>query len=160
MIAPPSLPPSLLPSLPPSPSPPSLSPSLPPSLALSSSANVCQEQNDPTYFHVDIFEEVLSNHTDVARQLSDAPFVKGQESDAPAFQFSGRGFDISGSHLTNTIKRLSCLVNEVTIYGSVYLRDSHSGGPLVVISYTGDREKPLWGLYLDALKDELTVVYR
>lgn len=109
-----------------------------------------------------MFEEILSNHSDVVQGLKIAPFVKGVEKDSPAFEFAGRGVHISSSHLSDAVRHASCLVNEVTIYASAFFRDSQSSGPLLLISPTGEagRTDPLWGVYMNAHTDELMVAYR
>ena len=131
------------------------------SLSLTHTASFCEEQQSPLSYHVDVFEEVLSNHSDVAATLLLAPYIRGQDPDAPAYDFSGSGFHISATGLSNSIIRSSCATNEMTMYGSVFFKDSHSAGPLLQISYADDSTTrlPIYGLYIDAESDEVVVAY-
>lgn len=125
-------------------------------------ASFCREQQSPSVFNVNIFEEVISNHTDILETLEPAPFVRGAEENTPMYVFRGDGFLLNDNGLSSAIRSGSCSTNEVTLYASVFFVDSHSGGPVLQIFNGNDptARLPLFGMYMDALSDEMTLAYR
>ena len=63
---------------------------------------------------------------------------------------------------SDALRRASCSTNEVTFYGSVYFKDSNSGGPLLDISYSEGAGSmiPVYEMYLDAEADTVSLNYR
>ena len=125
------------------------------------SQSTCQQDAS---LHVDIFQEVISNFTGIAQQLTPAPTFRGVDLSTPAYEFRGRG---SGIHLSSrqfseSIRRASCANNEFTFYTSIFFRDSNSDGPVFELWYPGDvaGNLPVLAVYMNAGADEITIMYR
>ena len=114
---PPSLPPSLLPSLHPSHSGPlflSSSFSLP--LSFLSPSHIDTHCSEPDEFplNFDLFMELLSNHSSIARNLTRAPIFADMDSDSPAYEITGRGFHFTDKYMSKDIKRV-CTDLHITV---------------------------------------------
>ena len=48
------------------------------------------DYHNPYQYSVDIFDLVLSNFSDIARTLTVAPYIYGQERGSPAYEFRGK----------------------------------------------------------------------
>ena len=72
----------------------------------------------------------------------------------------GSGFSIT--ELSDKIRAASCLYNEVTFTGHIFIRDSQSDGPLMELSYAGGLESGLnvYLLHMDSAANEIVVAYR
>ena len=109
-----------------------------------------------------MFEQVLSNFSRIASGLRQAPYVAGVDVNIPAYQFQGNGFNLLDAKVSNAIRSSSCASRELTIYASIFFRDSQSDGPLLDIAYADGlgASCPAFGLYLDAKADLVTLAYR
>lgn len=122
----------------------------------------CSVQNAPSLLNIDVFQEVLSNHSDIANTLIQAPFVRGADETSPAYEFTAHGFHISEKGLSDSIRAASCATNELTLYWSVYFRDSQSAGPLLELSYANmaASKLPIFGITMNGVTDEIIVFYK
>ena len=119
-------------------------------------------QSAPYYYHLDVFEEVLSNHTEIADTLDLAPVILGMDSGAPAYEFRGYGFHLINSNVSNAIRRSSCSSNEVTFFTGILFSDSNADGTLIELSYAGrvDAGVPVYAVQMDAAASEIRIAYR
>ena len=64
--------------------------------------------------------------------------------------------------MSDRIQKASCLHNEITFSGRVYIRDSQSDGPLLELVYSGGLEsgQPLYILHMDAAANEIILTYQ
>lgn len=124
------------------------------------SGDTCQ--STPYDYHLDIFEELLSNFTDIADTLSLAPVIQGMKIDSPAYEFRGHGFDLASANISNAIRTSSCSSNEVAFFTGILFSDSESDGTLIELSYAGRAEAgvPVYAVQMDARADEIRVAYR
>ena len=111
---------------------------------------------------MDIFEELLSNHTDLADSLDLAPVILGMNTNAPAYKFQGYGFHLTSTNVSNAIRTASCLSNEVTLSTGILFTDSDADGTLFELSYADRAEAgvPVYAVQMDARADEIRVAYR
>ena len=125
-------------------------------------ASFCQRQRSPESLNMNLFQELLTNYTADSRELKQAPYVQGTNSQTPAYEFSGTGFSMSKKSTSDALRQASCSTNEVTFYGSVYFKDSNSGGTLLDISYSEGAGSmiPVYEVYLDAEADTMSLSYR
>ena len=125
-------------------------------------ATFCQRQRSPESLNMNLFQELLTNYTDDSRELKQAPYVQGTDSRTPAYEFSGTGFSMSKKSTSDALRQASCSTNEVTFYGSVYFKDSNSGGTLLDISYSEGAGSmiPVYEVYIDAEADTVSLSYR
>ena len=88
--------------------------------------------------------------------------MRGADEDSPAYEFIGHGFHLSEKGLSDSIRAASCATNELTMYSSVFFRDSQSAGPLMEFSYANmaASKLPIFGVSMDAHTDEIIVFYR
>ena len=88
--------------------------------------------------------------------------MTGADESSPAYEFTGQGFHISEKGLSDGIRAASCATNELTMYASVYFRDSQSAGPLLELSYANMAASrlPIFGMSMDAHFDEISVFFR
>ena len=109
-----------------------------------------------------MFEELLSNFTDIADTLDLAPVIQGMESNSPAYEFQGHGFDLANANISNAIRTSSCSSNEVAFFTGILFSDSESDGTLIELSYAGRAEAgvPVYAVQMDARADEIRVAYR
>lgn len=124
------------------------------------SGDTCQ--STPYQYHLDIFEELLSNFTDIADTLDLAPVIQGMKSNSPAYEFRGHGFDLTNANISNAIRTSSCSSNEVAFFTGILFSDSESDGTLIELSYAGRAEAgvPVYAVQMDARADEIRVAYR
>lgn len=113
-------------------------------------------------FHIDVFTEILSNHTTEAKKLETAPFIGNMDPNAPAYEFKGSGIHFPDRFLSDSIREYSCSTNEITLFGSVFFKDGNSAGPVIELSYADSfgPTLPVFSLQMDALADEIIVAYR
>ena len=125
-------------------------------------ASFCQQQDSFSALHMNLFQELLSNFTTQARTLTQAPYIPGMNTQAPAYEFSGTGISVTRQSMSDELRSVSCSSSELTLYGSVYFKDSNSGGPLLDISYAGaaGSRMPVYGMYVDAEADSISLTYR
>lgn len=111
---------------------------------------------------MDIFEELLSNHTDLADSLDLAPVILGMSTNSPAYKFQGYGFHLTSINVSNAIRTASCLSNEVTLSTGILFTDSDADGTLFELSYADRVEAgvPVYAVQMDAQADEIRVAYR
>ena len=119
-------------------------------------------QTTPYHYHLDIFEELLSNYTHIADTLSLAPVIQGMKTNAPAYEFQGYGFHLVNTNISNAIRSSSCSSNEVTFFTGVLFSDSDADGTLIELSYADRQEAgvPVYAVQMDARADEIRVAYR
>lgn len=124
------------------------------------SSDACQPT--PYRYHLDIFEELLSNYTDIADSLQLAPVIQGMKSNAPAYEFQGYGFYLINANISNAIRTSSCSSNEVTFFTGILFSDSDADGTLIELSYTNRAEAgvPVYAVQMDARADEIRLAYR
>lgn len=115
---------------------------------------------DSLYF--DIFENIHTKQPELANSFKDAPFVQGVDKTTPAYEFLGMGSGVSVTSLSDEIRHASCVHNEVTFTGRVFIQDSQSDGPLLEVAYSGELENGfvVYLLYMDAAANEIALVYR
>ncbi len=130
--------------------------------SLTGTETTCPRTTISEELHIDIFTELLSNHTDQAKQLQTAPLVGNMDPMAPAYEFRGAGVHLTDRFLSDTIRVHSCMTNEITMFGSVFFKDGNSAGPLIELSYANSfgPSLPVFSLRMDALADEIIVAYR
>ena len=119
-------------------------------------------QTTPYHYHLDIFEELLSNYSHIADTLSLAPVIQGMRTNAPAYEFEGYGFHLASANISNAIRSSSCSSNEVTFHTGVLFSDSDADGTLIELSYADRQEAgvPVYAVQMDARADEIRVAYR
>ena len=63
----------------------------------------------------DLFMELLSNHSTIARGLKRAPLFGDMNPDSPAYEINGHGFHLPDSYMSMDIKRVCevLLISEV-----------------------------------------------
>lgn len=112
--------------------------------------------------HIDVFMEILSNHTDEAKKLEPAPLVGKMDPNAPAYEFRGTGIHLPDNFLSDSIRDFSCSTNEITMFGSVFFKDGNSAGPIIELSYADSfgPTLPVFSFQMDALADEIIIAYR
>ena len=113
-------------------------------------------------FYLNIFNEIASNHHDLAESLNIPPLIQGTDTSTPAFEFAGHGSGFSIKTMSDGIQKASCLHNEITFSGRVYIRNSQSDGPLLELVYSGGLEsgQPLYILFMDAAANEIILTYQ
>ena len=128
--------------------------------ASTDAAGTCQ--STPYSYHLDIFEEILSNHTDLADTLDLAPVILGMNTNAPAYKFQGYGFHLTSTNVSNAIRTASCSSNEVALSTGILFTDSDADGTLFELSYADRAEAgvPVYAVQMDARADEIRVAYR
>lgn len=77
---------------------------------------------DPSPLDFDLFLELLSNHTDIARVLRRAPVFSDMDHDVPAYEIRGRGFHLTDNFISTDIKRV-CTCKS---YPHVLVSDIHA----------------------------------
>ena len=65
---------------------------------------------DPSPLNFDLFLELLSNHTDIARTLRRAPVFSDMDHDIPAYEIRGRGFHLTNDSISTDIRRVCTCV--------------------------------------------------
>ena len=125
-------------------------------------ASFCQQRNSFPSLNMNLFQELLSNHTTQARTLTPAPYIPGMNTQTPAYDFSGTGISMTRQSTSDALRSASCSSSELTLYGTVFFKDSNSGGSLLDISYAGagGSMMPVYGMYLDAEADSISLTYR
>jgi len=111
---------------------------------------------------IDVFTELLSNHTDLLQRINPAPLVGDMDPNQPAFEFRGSGVHLTDEYLSNTVRQYSCSGNEITLMGAVFFKQGDSSGPLVELSYADSfgPSLPVFSMRMDALADEIVIAYR
>ncbi len=123
-------------------------------------SNICDSPANT--FYMDIFNEILHSHPEIASGLSPSPLIQGMDTSSPAYEFTGMGSGFSLTSMSNRIRELSCDHNEVTFSWRAFIRDSQSDGPLIELSYSGGIESGLavYMVYMDAAANEIVIAYR
>ena len=119
-------------------------------------------QPTPFRYQLNIFEELLSNYTDIADTLDLAPVIQGMNRNAPAYEFTGYGFHLANANISNAIRTSSCSSNEVTFFTGILFSDSDADGTVIELSYADRAEAgvPVYAIQMDARADEIRVAYR
>lgn len=117
-------------------------------------------KTDDYALNFDLFMELLSNHTTIARGLKRAPVFGDMQPDIPSYEINGTGFHLTDPYMSKDIKRALCSNNEVTFYSSMYLLKSHSTGTLLEISSGRGTRLPVFGVYFSAAANEIMFTYR
>ena len=77
-------------------------------LSSSPTETQCSKQDQFT-LDFDLFMELLSNHTSIARELKRAPIFGDMDPDVPAYEISGWGVHFTDTYMSKDIKRVSCI---------------------------------------------------